>query len=299
MTFINKVSVFILLFFVSPLSAVWAQPVVDEGTAPEQIAGGFQFTEGPVWHTGGYLLFSDIPANTIYKWTADKGTVEFLKPSGHSNGLIFDAEGSLLLAQHDGAVSKLTAANQFKTIVDSYNGKRLNSPNDLTVKSDGAIYFTDPPFGVSDEAKELDINGVYRYSKENGLRLVADDFALPNGIAFSPDESRLYVNDTRYNHIRVFAVKEDGMLANGRVFAKMESGAGGAADGMKVDTEGNLYSTGPGGIWVFSPEGEVIQQVGTPERITNLAWGGLDYSTLFLTAPNAVYRLKTNQKGNK
>ncbi len=295
---LKRVSV-LFLMIVLPITLTYGQQIIKEDAEPEKITEGYEFTEGPLWHQSGYLLFSDIPANTVYKWTPSEGAVVYLKPSGRSNGLAYDINGNLLLAQHDGLISRFTKDNELSVVVDNFDGKRLNSPNDLTVKSDGTIYFTDPPFGVSDEDKELDISGVYRYAEDQGLTLLTNSFDLPNGIAFSPDESRLYVNDTRHNHIRVFDVNDDGSLANGRIFAKMESDAEGSADGMKVDTEGNLYSTGPGGLWIFSPEGEVLQQVQTPERITNLAWGGPNYSTLFLTAPNAVYRLETNQKGNK
>mgnify|MGYP002760937316 FL=1 len=229
-----------LLMTLLPVMITFGQEVVDEDADPEIITEGYEFTEGPLWHESGYLLFSDIPANTVYKWTPGEGAEMYLKPSGHSNGLAYDREGNLLLAQHDGLVSRLSNSKKLTVVVDNYNGKRLNSPNDLAIKSDGSIYFTDPPFGVSDEDKELDFSGVYRYSEENGLQLLIDDFDLPNGIVFSPDESRIYVNDSRHNHIRVFEVHEDGSLANGRIFAEMESDAEGAADGMKVDTDCNL-----------------------------------------------------------
>lgn len=297
MKYMYKAFLASLMMIVLPVMITFGQQIVDENAEPEIITDGYEFTEGPLWHDSGYLLFSDIPANTVYKWTPDEGAVMYLKPSGHSNGLAFDQEGNLLLAQHDGLVSRLSKDKKLTVVTDNYDGKRLNSPNDLAIKSDGSIYFTDPPFGVSDEDKELGFNGVYRYSDEKGLQLLIDDFDLPNGIVFSPDESLLYVNDTRHNHIRVFDVNKDGSLANGRIFAEMESDAEGAADGMKVDTDGNLYSTGPGGLWIFSPEGKVLQQVKTPDRITNLAWGGSNKSTLFLTAPNAVYRLETNKTG--
>jgi len=294
---IYKVFLAWLLMTLLPVMITFGQEVVDEDAEPEIITEGYEFTEGPLWHESSYLLFSDIPANTVYKWTPGEGAEMYLKPSGHSNGLAYDREGNLLLAQHDGLVSRLSSSKNLTVVVDNYNGKRLNSPNDLAIKSDGSIYFTDPPFGVSDEDKELDFSGVYRYSEDNGLQLLIDDFDLPNGIVFSPDESRLYVNDSQHGHIRVFDVKEDGSLANGKIFAEMQSDAEGAADGMKVDTEGNLYSTGPGGLWIFSPEGELLRQVETPDRVTNLAWGGSDGSNLYLTAPNAVYKLETNKKG--
>ena len=273
-----------------------AQQMVQENAEPEKITSGYQFTEGPVWHPSGYLLFSDIPANTIYKWTPGSGAETYLSPSGHSNGLTFDHQGRLILVQHDGALSKYSKSQEIEILTDTYRDKRLNSPNDLTLHSDGSIYFTDPPFGVSEEDKVLEINGVYRYSEAKGLQLLSEDFDLPNGIALSPDESRLYVNDSRHSHIRVFDVAPDGTISNGRMFAQMKSEAQGSADGMKVDARGNVYSTGPGGLWIFSPEGELLQQVETP-RLTNLAWGGSDWKTLYMTSPDAVYKLKMTHKG--
>lgn len=298
MDLIKKKLIGIIILISLPVSLVFGQQIIKEDVEPEKITSGYQFTEGPLWHSSGYLLFSDIPANTVYKWTPGEEAVEYLKPSGHSNGLAFNQDGRLLLAQHDGAVAQLTKEKELAIVVDSYEGKRLNSPNDLTVKSDGSIYFTDPPFGVSDEEKELGVNGVYRYSEDEGLQLLIDDFNRPNGIVFSPDEDRLYVNDTSTNRIRVFEVNEDGTVGSGEIFATMEADGDGAADGMKVDTNGNLYSTGPGGLWIFSPKGKLIQQVNTP-RITNLAWGGDRGTTLFMTAPDAIYKLPTTQKGKK
>ncbi len=273
-----------------------AQQMVQDNSKPEKITSGYQFTEGPVWHPSGYLLFSDIPANAIYKWAPGKEAKEFMKPSGHSNGLTFDRQGRLIMARHDGAIARLSDGNDKEVLVDSYQGKRLNSPNDLVVKSDGAIYFTDPTFGVSQEDQELDFNGVYRYHEKEGLELLVDDFALPNGIAFSPDETKLYVNDSRHNHIRVFDVREDGSLDDGRIFARMTSEGEGGADGMKVDAAGNVYSTGPGGLYIFSPEGKLIRHLET-HRLTNLAWGGDESKTLFMTSPDAVYKLKMKNKG--
>ncbi|MFO8234078.1 MAG: SMP-30/gluconolactonase/LRE family protein [Bacteroidales bacterium] len=287
----------ILFFLLIPAFTVSAQQMVAEDAEPVKISEGHEFTEGPVWHPSGYLLFSDIPENTVFKWVPDEGSTEYIKPSGHSNGLTYDQEGRLVLAQHVGAVSKANEDGSFEVLVNSYNGKRLNSPNDLVVSSGGAIYFTDPPYGVNKEDKELDFQGVYRYTEDEGLKLLSSDFDRPNGIALSPDEKKLYVNDSRHNHIRVFQVKEDGFLDKGRVFAEMESDEPGAADGMKVDAKGNVYSTGPGGLWIFSPEGKLIQQVNTP-RLTNLAWGGKKDKTLFMTSPKAVYKLNMKSKGH-
>lgn len=287
----------ILFFLLIPALTVSAQQMVAEDAEPVKISDGHEFTEGPVWHPSGYLLFSDIPANTVFKWVPDEGSTEYIKPSGRSNGLTYDQEGRLVLAQHDGAVAKANEDGSFEVLVNSYNGKRLNSPNDLVVSSGGAIYFTDPPYGVNKEDRKLDFQGVYRYTEDEGLKLLSSDFDRPNGIALSPDEKKLYVNDSKHNHIRVFHVKEDGSLEKGRVFAEMESDEPGAADGMKIDAEGNVYSTGPGGLWIFSPEGELIQQVNTP-RLTNLAWGGKEGKTLFMTSPEAVYKLKIKTKGH-
>lgn len=299
MNLVNKRLVGIIILISLPVSLVFGQQIIKEDAEPEGVTSGYQFTEGPIWHPDGYLLFSDIHANTIYRWSPGEEAVEYLNPSGHSNGLTLDQNGKLLLAQHDGAISRLGEDGELSTVVDSYEGKRLNSPNDLTVKSDGSIYFTDPPYGVSDEEKELDVNGVYRYSEDEGLQLLIEDFERPNGIVFSPDEEKIYVNDTSTNQIRVYRVNKDGTVESGEVFATMEGDEAGAADGMKVDVDGNLYTTGPGGLWIFSPEGELIQQVKMPSRITNLAWGSLKNSTLFLTSPEAVYKLETNQKGKK
>lgn len=291
-----KTSIAIASLLLLQFGMASAQQVVQEDAEPEKITSGYQFTEGPVWHPSSYLLFSDIPANTIYKWTPGSGAETYLSPSGHSNGLVFDHQGRLIMVQHDGALARYSEDTGFETLADSYKGKRLNSPNDLTIHSDGSIYFTDPPFGVSEENKMLDINGVYRYSEEEGLQLLSDDFDLPNGIALSPDETRLYINDSKHAHIRVFDVTRDGTIENGRIFAKMDSDERGGADGMKVDVEGNVYSTGPGGLWIFSPEGKLIRQLKTP-RLTNLAWGGNDWKTLYMTSPNAVYKLEMKHKG--
>ena len=272
--------------------------LVDPEADVEQIATNCQFTEGPLWNaTGQFLLFSDIPANKMRKWDADSGMTIFRDPSGKSNGLTYDKGGHLIACEHaNRRVSFTTADGEVITIASHYQGKRLNSPNDIVVKSDGSLYFTDPPYGLSaafgaESEKELDFQGVYRLSADyETLTLLVDDFDRPNGICFSPDESILYINDTERMHVRAFDVQSDGTIANGRVFGE-EEGDNGKPDGMKVDVQGNVYLTGPNGIWVFASNGTHLGIILVPERAANLAWGGDDWKTLFITASTSVYRI--------
>ena len=278
--------------------------LVDAETVVEQLATGCQFTEGPLWHAAErFLLFSDIPANKIRKWDADSGMTVFRDPSGKSNGLTYDKGGHLIACEHaNRRVSRTTADGQVITIASHYEGKRLNSPNDVVVKSDGSIYFTDPPYGLSsaygvESEKELAFQGVYRLSPNGGtLTLLVDDFDRPNGLCFSPDESILYVNDTERMHVRAFDVQPDGTIANGRVFGE-EEGDTGKPDGMKVDVQGNVYLTGPDGIWVFALDGTHLGIILVPERAANLAWGGDDWKSLFVTASASVYRVECKMAG--
>jgi sugar lactone lactonase YvrE len=277
--------------------------LVDADAVIKQIATGCQFTEGPLWHaTGQFLTFSDIPANKMRKWDADSGMTIFREPSGKSNGLTYDKGGHLIACEHaNRRVSLTTADGEVITIASHYQGKRLNSPNDIVVKSDGSIYFTDPPYGLSaaygvESEKELDFQGVYRLSPDYALTLLVDDFDRPNGICFSPDESILYINDTERMHVRAFDVQPDGTIANDRVFGE-EEGDNGKPDGMKVDVQGNVYLTGPGGIWVFAPDGTHLGIILVPERAANLAWGGDDWKTLFITASTSVYRIECKVAG--
>jgi len=271
---------------------------IEPGAQVEQVASGFQFTEGPVWHPDGYLLFSDIPADTIYQWTpgAAEATV-YRKPSGHSNGLTLDAQGRLIACEHDRRVSRTEADGTVTAIATHYEGSRLNSPNDIVFKSDGSIYFTDPPYGLpgQTEGKELDCNGVYRLTPDGTLTLLDDSFERPNGLAFSPDEKTLYVDDSYKDHIRAFDVQTpEGTLANGRVFADLsDAGAQGVPDGMKVDVLGNVFCTGPGGIWIVSPDGVKLGRIEVPETPSNLAWGDPDYRTLYITARTGLYKVRT------
>lgn len=264
---------------------------------PEVVTSGFQFTEGPLWHPEGFLIFSDIPAGIIYKWTPGSSESEvYIEPSGNSNGIKSLPDGTLIVAQHAGRVSIVTEELELEPIVEQYDGKRLNSPNDIAVRSDGLVYFTDPDFGVSDEAKELDSQGVYRMNSDGSLTLVYDEFALPNGIAFSPDEDYLYVNDSATGNILRFEVMENGDLGGSILFANIgERGRLGGADGMIVDSEGRLYTTGPNGFIIFDAEGEQLHQIRFEHQITNLAWGGMDGNDLFITSPNDIYRLRVNK----
>jgi sugar lactone lactonase YvrE len=273
--------------------------IIDPETPVLKIAGGFQFTEGPVWHPDGHLLFSDIPANIIYRWAPGMSSAEiYCSPSGHANGLTIDRQGRLVACEHDRRVSRTEADGTVIPLADHYQGKRLNSPNDIVVKSDGGIYFTDPPYGLPrhEEGKELDFNGVFMLSPGGALTLLDDTFERPNGLAFSPDESTLYVDDSYKGHIRAFDVRPDGILSNGRVFAELKApGKPGGPDGMKVDVQSNVFCTGPGGIWIFTPSGERLGVIEPPEQPANLAWGDEDGKTLYITARTGLYciRIKT------
>lgn len=273
--------------------------ILASNTQVEKVAEGFKFTEGPVWHPDGFLLFSDIPANTIYKWQSDQKTEIFRQPSGKANGNTLDRSQRLISTEHGNRrLSRTEKDGQIVTLASHYQEKRLNSPNDLVVKSDGSIYFTDPPFGIEPEQEELGFYGVYRLGTDGTLTLLVKDFVRPNGIAFAPDEKKLYVNDSEQGHIRVFDVKPDGILANGKVFANLKPPSEeGAADGMKVDIKGNVYSTGAGGVWIFSPSGELLGIIETPEPPANLAWGDKDYQTLYITARHSLYRIRLQIPG--
>jgi gluconolactonase len=284
--------------------------IVSASPRAEKIAGGFLFTEGPVWNADGYLLFSDPNANTVYRWTADGQVTVFRTKSGYagvdigefpqpgSNGLAYDPEGRLTIAQHGNRrVVRIEPTGAITVLAHQYDGKRLNSPNDLVYRSDGRLYFTDPPFGLpetfSDRRKELPFSGVYSL-KDGSLRLVATDLAGPNGLAFSPDERYLYVTnwDPARKIVMRYPAHADGTLGAGTVFFDMTSAPGAdALDGIKVDLAGNVYVSGPGGLWVLSPEGRHLGTLVGPEHPHNLAWGGPDGRTLYLTAQTGLYRV--------
>ena len=285
----------------------------------EKIAGGHKWVEGPVWNRKeGYLLFSDIPNNSVYKWQDGNGASLFLKPSGYtgkkpfdgpepgSNGLAYDPEGRLVLAEHgDRRVARLERNGRKTTLVDRFDGKRINSPNDLVFKSNGDLYFTDPPFGLpksfDDTRKELAFQGVYRYSKNGKLTLLTRDIKAPNGIAFSPDEKRLYVSNADPSNAvwMVYEVGPNGNIANGKVLFNATAwtkSKKGVPDGMKVDREGNLFAAGPGGIYVISPDGAHLGSIETNVPTGNVAWGE-DGSSLFIASNTNVYRLRLTTKG--
>jgi gluconolactonase len=279
----------------------------------ERVAGGLGFTEGPVWR-GNALLFSDIPNNRIVRWRRlPEGPELTTYATGRSNGLTLDRQGRLLAAAHGGRCVARVADDGTRTVlVEQFQGKRLNSPNDIVVKSDGSIYFTDPPYAVQIgtpgmarpagwwtapiPGKEQPCNGVYRLTPDGALQLLVDDCALPNGLAFSPDESVLYVDDSAYKHIRAFDLRPDGSLTNSRILLDMASNDPGVPDGLKVDLKGNVFCTGPGGVWVCRADGTLLGRVILPELPANLAWGG-DGSVLFVTARTSVYRIQTRTRG--
>jgi len=264
----------------------------------ELIAEGHAFTEGPAWSPEGYLLYSDIPANTIFRWTEGEGSAAFITPSGNSNGLLFDPQGRLLAAEHGGRrISRRVVGQDAVTVVDQYEGKKLNSPNDLVLRSDGTLYFTDPPYGIQPQQQELGFFGVFRVDPRGQLSLIADDFERPNGIVLSPDEGTLYVADTAKEHVRSFAVQPGGEVSGGAVFVDLQSDLQGNPDGMAVDVFGDLYVTGGGGVRVVTPAGALLGTIMVPEGVTNCAFGGADGMTLFLTAPPKVYRVRLKVKG--
>ena len=285
-----------IMFFLSNDSLFYssfAQSPLPEDITIEKIASGFQFTEGPCWRKAGYLVFSDIRSNIVYKWTSTEGLEIFLQPSGNSNGLAEDNEGRLLLAQHGSrCLARLEVDGSETALATYYNGNRLNSPNDIAVKSDGSIYFTDPPYGINSSQEELGFYGVYRLSPDvSNLTLLVDSLYRPNGLAFSPDESKLYIADSNDKRILVYELETDGSLSNGKIFVTLSGYAN--PDGLSVDSEGDLFVAGSDeGIWIFSSAGDLLDRIDMPERTRNLTWGDEDRKTLYITAGTSVYRIQ-------
>jgi gluconolactonase len=286
--------------------------LVDAKAEVERIGTGFTFTEGPIWNPrGNFLLFSDMPGDTRRRWDEQSGVTEVAKPSNKGNGMTLDAEGRLIVCEHvTSSVVRMDPDGRGggrEVLASHYESKELNSPNDVIVHSSGAIYFSDPTYGRMpvfgiEREQELDFQGVYRIPPGGGdPQLLVDDFVQPNGLCFSPDESLLYINDTDRAHIRVFDMEDDGSISKGRVLADgigtgdLESGE--LVDGMKCDEHGNVWVTGPKGVWIFTPSGEYLGIVEIPEGVGNLHWGGPDWSWLFVPATTSLYRIATKIRG--
>ena len=262
----------------------------------EQIRGDFQFLEGPVWVPArNELLFSDIPASRVYRYSpATNAFSVFREPSGQANGNALDPQGRLVTCEHENRrVSRTEPGGTIIALATHYEGKRLNSPNDVVCRSDGSVYFSDPPYGVKAELRELDFQGVFRIGAPGGRALaLAKDFAKPNGLAFSPDEKVLYIADTELGHIRAFDVNADGTIANSRVFCQVER-----PDGFRVDTEGSLYIAAIRSVEIFDRTGKKRGEITLPERPANVAFGGPDRQTLYICARTSLYRVRVNVPG--
>jgi len=310
-------------------------PALDRLIAPdaklERIATGFnKWTEGPVWTREGNLLFAEIPANNIVQWIPGKGATVFMHPSGYegsepykgpepgSNGMTLDPDGRVNVAGHARRtvwrMESVDPKAQITVLADSYQGKKLNSPNDLVYKSDGSLYFTDPPYGLptqsdNDPVKELQVNGVYRIvgarqhkpgapPERDKLQLVIKDLARPNGLAFSPDEKFLYVAESGKKQWMRYRVHPDGSVSDGTLFLDASTDPGdGGPDGLRVDTEGNIYGSGAGGVWIISSEGKHIGTIKVPERVSNVAWGDKDGKMLYITASTSLFRIRLKASG--
>ncbi|MBL8058223.1 MAG: SMP-30/gluconolactonase/LRE family protein [Anaerolineales bacterium] len=280
--------------------------LVDPAAELEPLATGFQFIEGPVWHPLRQdLIFSDIAGDCLYRWRPADGVTVFRRPSRMANGNTYDAHGRLVTCEH--AASRVTRTEpdgSLTVLAAHYNGRELNSPNDVVVRSDGAIYFTDPNFGRRPSRvgvprpQQQPSQAVFRVDPASlALTRLADDFGQPNGLCFSLDERQLYVNDSPRGHIRVFEVEAGGGLSGGQVWAEVRGDGPGVPDGLKVDTRGNVYCAGPGGLHVFSPEGAPLGRVRVPEQAANFTWGEADGRSLFIAASSTLYRLRVRAPG--
>jgi len=276
-----------------------------ESETVERLAGGFQFTEGPLWCPDGSLLFQDIKAQRTYRLAADRSLHLLREQTEAANGQTFIAGGSIVFCEQNGRrVSRMSCdGSRVEPVVETWAGGRLNSPNDVICRSDGLIYFTDPPYGVEPRRRELHFQGLFALDPErssrDSLRLLADDFEKPNGLAFSADERTLYVCDTARYHVRAFEVERSGTLkvGSGRVFARLDPGKAGGPDGMKVDKAGRVYVAVALGIWVFEPDGRLLGILSLPARPSNLAWCDPDGRGLAITAIDAVYYVRLHAEG--
>jgi gluconolactonase len=282
------------------------EELIDPGAEVQRVATGFTFTEGPLWNAAGeFLLFSDMPGDVRRRWSERDGVEEVMRPSNKCNGLVYDAGGNLLVCEH--VTSSLVREHPDgtrETIASRYLGRELNSPNDVVTRSDGTIYFSDPGYGRMpgfglEREQDLLFQGVYRIPQGGGepqLVVREDEFEQPNGLCFSPDESLMYINDTPRALIRVYDVRADGTLADGRLFFE-GIGSGvieeGVPDGMKCDERGNTWVTGPEGVWVISPEADHLGVVGVPENVGNIAWGGPGWKTLYMPSSTSLYCVQT------
>ena len=290
--------------------------IVESGAEAQQLATGFGFTEGPLWHPDGYWLFVDIRASLVHRMAPDGQHSVFRDNSGGSNGLTFDLSGNLVLCEGDNRqLGRRNSDGSYSAIATHIDGKRINRPNDVVSRSDGSLYFTDPNGRLTAEERELDFSGVHRVSMTGSHTVATRDTEYPNGLAFSPDESILYVAITRLDDscigqkergevcahqiIRAFDVSADGALSNNRLFATMHSAEDGVPDGMKVDVEGRVYCTGPGGCWVFDSAGNKMGVIRLPEIPANCAWGGDDNRTMLFTARTSVYSLRMTTPGTE
>lgn len=279
--------------------------LVGEDLVVELLATGFAFTEGPVWR-GDHLLFSDIPSNRIIRFEMlEEGPAisTFRYPTGNSNGQTLDGQGRLITCEHaTRRVTRTEPDGSITVLAARFETRRLSSPNDVVVSNDGTIYFTDPPFGLTNQTrdKQLPYNGVFKVGPDgNGMALLVDDLERPNGLAFSPDGKTLYVADTAPKVINAYPVNGDGTLGAGKLFAELPSNEGeiGGPDGFKVDVEGNIYSSGPSGMWIFSPDGTLLGRINTPEVPANCAWGDSDWRSLYMTSRTGLYRMRVNVPG--
>lgn len=273
--------------------------LVDHNAKLETVATGFGFTEGPMWDPAGFLYVSDETINKIFRVDADGKKTEVIA-LGDPDGNTFDRQHRLIdCASVLRAIIEVTSDGKYKILVDRFEGKKLNSPNDVIVGPDGALYFTDPTLDlVAGEKQEIPFQGVYRLDEKGNLRLLTKDLTQPNGLAFSPDGKHFYVDDDDKRNIRVYEVASDGSLTDGRIFGEEPGGQhDGVPDGIKVDKEGNLFVTGPKGIWVWDAKGNHLGTIVMPEQPANLTWGDSDYKTLYITATTSVYRLKMKAQG--